>query len=630
MAAEVLALGPCLAVAFGGGARPEVAQEEPRARAGRLRGAVLAGAALTAAAGIAFLRAPWPVVVGAWLLAAAVALSAASGRPRLEAADGVATALAWTGALAALSLFLVNPNADDSEYVHLSSWVAAHGSFPVGDTLFSDQSLPAIFFPPLNSYEALVGAFARTTELQARDVVYFAVPPAAAALSVLALWRLLRGWRVRSPALALSLALGFLLMDAAGMRTFGSFWLARIWQGKVIFVAVLVPLLLALLLEHAERPTRRGAVLLAAASVAAVGLTTTAMFVVPVLAAGCLVPRLLSARRPAAVALLATIAYPLAAGALTLAVGGRNPQVYTAADVVPRALVRDVFGHGPVAFIAVAAVLAGPVLIRSAAGARMTAGVVLAVGLLFVPGVTLIVFHVTGLGEVLWRLSWAIPVAALVGVLGSEAVDRARLPAARAASRGRRRRSADRLGHAAVVERLGERRVGFPGVEAVGARAGRGADGPRRCPPGRRHPRAAAAEPGDPEALRLRRRRRSDRPLRPGARCRARCARRRAGAARAVRGPRSRDARSAARPRRDRPPARRGAAHAACGPRVRPARGAPRAGAAARRPLRPCRGDGEHRVHAPPSGAAAAMIRAHAQPPVDRRAGRGRARRLRR
>ena len=307
VAAEVLVLGPCLAVAFGGAAPPEVAQEETRARAGRLRGAVLVAAALTAAGCIAFLHAPWPLSVGAWLVAAAVALSTASGRPGRDAADGVGTALAWTAALAALSLFLVNPNADDSEYVHLSSWVAAHGSFPVGDTLFSDQSLPAIFFPPLNSYEALVGAFAHTTELQARDVVYFAVPPAAAALSVLALWRLLRGWRVRSPALALSLALGFLLMDAAGMRTFGSFWLARMWQGKVIFVAVLVPLLLALLLEHAERPSRRGVVLLVAAGVAAVGLTTTAMFVVPVLAAGCLAPQLRSARRPAAVAVGAAL-----------------------------------------------------------------------------------------------------------------------------------------------------------------------------------------------------------------------------------------------------------------------------------------------------------------------------------
>ena len=297
MAAEVLALGPCLAVAFGGAAPPEVAQEETRARAGRLRGAVLAGR--RADGGRLHRLPPCPVAAESsepgWSPPRSRCPPPPGGPAGLRP-TGSRTALAWTAALAALSLFLVNPNADDSEYVHLSSWVAAHGSFPVGDTLFSDQSLPAIFFPPLNSYEALVGAFARTTELQARDVVYFAVPPAAAALSVLALWRLLRGWRVRSPALALSLALGFLLMDAAGMRTFGSFWLARIWQGKVIFVAVLVPLLLALLLEHAERPSRRGVALLVAAGVAAVGLTTTAMFVVPVLAAGCLAAA--AARRP--------------------------------------------------------------------------------------------------------------------------------------------------------------------------------------------------------------------------------------------------------------------------------------------------------------------------------------------
>ena len=308
--------------------------------------AVLAGATLTAAAGIAFLHVPWPVVVGAWLVAAAVALSSASGTRRRGRGRRGRHGAGVDGRARRLSLFLVNPNADDSEYVHLSSWVAAHGSFPVGDTLFSDQSLPAIFFPPLNSYEALVGAFARTTELPGagRRLLRGAAGGRGAvrARAVAAAPR----WRVRSPALALSLALGFLLMDAAGMRTFGSFWLARIWQGKVIFVAVLVPLLLALLLEHAERPSRRGVVLLVAAGVAAVGLTTTAMFVVPVLAAGCLVPRLLG---PAAGRGRAAghDRCPLAAGALTLAVGGRNAQVYTAADVVPRALARDVFGHGP-------------------------------------------------------------------------------------------------------------------------------------------------------------------------------------------------------------------------------------------------------------------------------------------
>ena len=432
VAAEVVALGPCLALAFGGGANGEApARGSPPAGRGRVRVPILAGATVTAATAFAFLHVAWPVVVGAWLVASAAALACASGRDGVAGAGGTAVALAWAVALAVLSLFLVNPNADDSQYVHLSSWVAAHGSFPVGDTLFSDQALPAIFYPPLSSYEALVGAFARTTELPAPAVVYFSAAPVAAALSVLALWRLLRRWRVRAPATALTVAIGFLLLDAAGTRTFGSFWLARIWQGKVIFVAVLVPLLVALLVEYAERPSRRGAILLAAAGVAAVGLTTTAMFVVPVIAAGCMLPLLPAARWRAAAGLAVTVAYPLAAGAFTLAVGGRNPQVYTAAEVVPRALAHDVLGRGALAFVAVAAVLAGPALIRSAAGARMAAGLALSAGLLFVPGVTLAIFRLTGLGEVLWRLSWVLPVAALVGVLGSEALQGARWPAAR-------------------------------------------------------------------------------------------------------------------------------------------------------------------------------------------------------
>lgn len=299
VAAELVALGPCLAVAFGGAA-PEPGRE-PRAGAAR-RGAAPwwspGSPRWWRAPGFAFFDAPWPLVIGAWLVAAGAALASAGARAGVAARrDGTVVALAWAGGLAALSLFLVNPNGDDGEYVHLSAWVAAHGSFPVRDTLFSDQVLPAIFFPPLSSFEALLGALAGTSGLPARDVVYLAVPPVAAALAVLALWRLLRTWRVPTPAIALSVALAFLLLDAAGMRSFGSFWLARLWQ-VVVFVAVLVPALFALLHEHAERPSRRGLLLLAAASVASVGLTTTAIFVVPVIAAGCLAP--LCARHRAA------------------------------------------------------------------------------------------------------------------------------------------------------------------------------------------------------------------------------------------------------------------------------------------------------------------------------------------
>ena len=54
----------------------------------------------------------------------------------------------------------MRPDADDTQYVHLSTWIAERGEFPLRDTLFSDEVFPAIIYPPISSFEALVGALA--------------------------------------------------------------------------------------------------------------------------------------------------------------------------------------------------------------------------------------------------------------------------------------------------------------------------------------------------------------------------------------------------------------------------------------------------------------------------------------
>jgi hypothetical protein len=85
-------------------------------------------------------------------------------------------------------------------------------------------------------------------------------------------------------------------------------------------------------------------------------------------------------------------------------------------------LVHMVFGWRGIAMLAIAAVMIAPGLIPRPLAARMTAAAVLLVGLLFTPGVPLAIFHATDLGRVLWRLSWALPVAALVGTLATALV----------------------------------------------------------------------------------------------------------------------------------------------------------------------------------------------------------------
>ncbi len=420
----------------------------PSRRQAGLR-AASAACAVAAAAAFALADAPWPVVWALWIAAAAGAVAAASaGRPTvdfvrlsrtrstLERVGGAAAAAGWAAALGVLSLFLVRPDGDDAYYLRSATWIAERGRFPLRDVLYSDERLPALFWPPVPSYEGLLGTLARATRATVPDVAYHAATPLVTALAVLATWRLLRTWRVRRAGLALSVAMVFLLTTVQSPELVGleldqhlpgNFFVARAWQGKVVLAALLVPVLLALLHEHAECPSLRGLALLGVAGTAAVGLSTTGIFLVPVIAAGCLAPLALRAPRRAAAGAAAAMAYPVAAGAATLIAGGRTPAEWPKRVVTPEELLPPALGTGTVGLVAVTAALAAPLLLRHAPAARMIAAAVLLAGCLFAPGVPGLIYELTGLGKPLWRLTWAIPIAALVGVLTTQLPPRGRL-----------------------------------------------------------------------------------------------------------------------------------------------------------------------------------------------------------
>ena len=69
----------------------------------------------------------------------------------------------------------------------------------------------------------------------------------------------------------------------------------------MLFLTVLVPVLFVLLGQYAERPTRPALIRLGAAGTAGVGLTITGVFLVPVIAAGCMAPLALRAARLAVI-----------------------------------------------------------------------------------------------------------------------------------------------------------------------------------------------------------------------------------------------------------------------------------------------------------------------------------------
>jgi len=238
----------------------------------------------------------------------------------------------------------------------------------------------------------------------------------------------------------LTVALVFLLFSvepAGGDRSLlhvpGGFFVARAWQGKVILATVLVPVLLALLHEYAARPRRGDLLLLAAVGAAGVGLSTTATFLVPVIASGCLAPLARRAPRRAAIALAATCAYPAAALAAALLADGRQPARWTGPQIAPEVLALPALGSGVLGFVAAGAALTAPLLLTTPWSRRGMAAVALIVAVLFAPGLPELIYAHTGLGRPLWRLVWAVPIAALVGVVATQPMASHRLTAVRLA-----------------------------------------------------------------------------------------------------------------------------------------------------------------------------------------------------
>ncbi len=379
-------------------------------------------ALFTAAA--AAVEAPWLVVTIGWIAAAVAGTSYAvlAVAPhwvdlRSSRWEGWLALLAAT-AVAALSLSILRSNPDDIYYVNLSQFVAETGTFPLRDSIFANLVYPMSSWPPMASYDALSGTVAHLAGVRAAPIVYIVAPAIAGFLSVLALWRLLRTWRVTVVSAALTSGLVFLLLDGLAKHGPGNLFVSRLYQAKFVYLCVMVPVLLVYALTYVERPTRSRLLWLFAGGVAAVGVTTSAMFLTPVIAAAGAAPLLRRAPKQALLAFSAMAAYPLAAGAVTKAVGGRSADSFDhgLARFDPAVFTQSIFHHGGLAFVAVVAVLLGPLLVPHPAG-RMTTGLLaLVVGVTYIPGVTELSFDVIGLGPTLWRMSWLLTMAALVGV----------------------------------------------------------------------------------------------------------------------------------------------------------------------------------------------------------------------
>ncbi|TDB95742.1 DUF6077 domain-containing protein [Actinomadura sp. 7K534] len=338
---------------------------------------------------------------------------------------GTPLALLTGAGFAVASLFIVNSDGDDAYFVSRSVATAATGEIPLKDVIFTPGTADEIAGePPIASIEVLAGALARVFGVPAASLLWYLVLPAAVFLAVWALWRLVRAWAPRRAALCFAVAAAYLLLSGTSPASLGSFHLLRMWQGKAMLVSVLVPLLFVYLTRWAERRSRRDLALLAAAGIAGVGLTSSAAFVVPLVAGAAAVPLVAAGRVRTGLAACAAAAYPIAAG---LAVMLFNDDTSVAGRVhdAPSAY-GWVLLQGALGVLAGCALWLSPWTARRGAPALIAAGVAAVVTALALPGVLDAAADLSGAGQVLWRTMWAVPAPVLIGLLAA-----VRIPAAR-------------------------------------------------------------------------------------------------------------------------------------------------------------------------------------------------------
>jgi hypothetical protein len=412
------------------GASPQLIRPDPRRRHYELA-VGLAGGLAFAILAAAETGAPWPVAwVGAFI---AVGLTVRLGRLRSEEPSGLGPTPAWPAhvfaacvalGFAAMSLFINRPDEDDAFYVNRATATADMNRIPVRDVLFTDERLDPVSGTglPVDSFAALQGALGRLLEIHAASVAYYVTPPLLTFLATWALWRLLRSWARRTVVLCFSLGCVYWLFSAQSGLTAGSFFLARMWQGKVVFVTFLVLTVYTYLTRWLKKRDAATAILLLATGVSSIGMTGSATFVAPLIFGAAAIPLVAgrewrglpvlvaAAAVPVAVGLVATLSFPLGEGeGLSHGNFAHGTSWYF----------HEVLGVGVVVFISATGLLAAPWLARTGSASRLTTGIAVVSVLLLAPAVLPEANDLTELTRLLRRTLWVIPLPAVVGLLAA-------------------------------------------------------------------------------------------------------------------------------------------------------------------------------------------------------------------
>lgn len=317
--------------------------------------------------------------------------------------------------LAPLVTYLAHrPDVDDAVYVGTAADAVAHPELPVlsHDVLYGDQKLPLMLASyAVESYELLIALLAHLFGGPPILWAHAVVPTVLGALVPLVWFRLMQILAPRCYVVATVLAL-LLLSLPAEFRAFGNFAFVRLFQGKALFVSVAIPLLFCFVWEFIETGSERSWILLLACAIGSVGLTASAIFVVPLtLGLACLSGWRTGVTKRVVLGFVPAL-YPLLCG---LAVShGFKALEGVFAHLPARAPMATAMVMGThTQYFFLLALLAAPFLERSAKRRWTVTVLVLAYLLIALNPFTMKLLSRFTTRDAVWRVLWCLPVAGI-------------------------------------------------------------------------------------------------------------------------------------------------------------------------------------------------------------------------
>jgi len=318
--------------------------------------------------------------------------------------------------IALASTVLVNrPDQDDALYVSMAQAALDYPLLPAygPDGLFGEGFSFASFLHKPQVRELLVALLAYVSGLSVLDWYYILLPAASAVLFPLAAHALLRRLLPSCAGIAVFILVMFIIAWGDAHRAYGNFGFVRIFQGKGVFITVLVPMLVLWTINFMAQPNWRRWLVLMLSQVTAIATTSTAAFIAPVTVASVVAAFFLPNRqwlRRSAVA-LSTLFYPLSILVL-LQIDRKTGLFRTGLGDYPPSTVMAGEWRGPLSF----AMLAGLPFLAYLVGIstapwikKYTLSLLL---LVCAPSNALILKHVAS--NMPWRIFWAMPLPLLL------------------------------------------------------------------------------------------------------------------------------------------------------------------------------------------------------------------------